>query len=91
MPTVTRQQDTLTFAGALERAVIAALWPRALAMLDGVRGFDLAAVNHVDSAGLALLAELAARAPGVVIDGTPPGMAELRNAYRLDQGLDFAA
>lgn len=91
MASLTRQQDTLAFAGALERSTVLALWPQALAVLDGVRRFELAAVTGVDSAGLALLAELAARAPGVVIDGTPPGLAELRSAYRLDHGLDFAA
>jgi phospholipid transport system transporter-binding protein len=47
----------------------------------------------VDSAGLALLAELAARlrAAGAAphIEGEPAGLSELRTAYRLTSGLDF--
>jgi phospholipid transport system transporter-binding protein len=48
-------------------------------------------VTRVDSAGVALLAELAARAgTAVAIDGMPPGLAELRAAYRLTPALAFA-
>ena len=50
-------------------------------------------VTTVDSAGLALLAELAARlraaGAAVAIEGEPAGLAELRTAYRLTPGLDF--
>jgi phospholipid transport system transporter-binding protein len=68
------------------------LWRQASATLDGVRRFDLQAVTRIDSAGLALLAELAARAGGAIaVDGTPAGLAELRAAYRLDPALGFAA
>ena len=57
-----------------------------------MRRFDLQAVTRIDSAGLALLAELAARAGGgITVDGTPAGLAELRAAYRLDPALGFAA
>jgi phospholipid transport system transporter-binding protein len=87
---VTRDGDALRFAGGLSRDQVARLWPQALAALDGVRRFDLAAVGVVDSAGLALLAELAGRLGGVAIDGNPPGLAELRSAYRLDLQLGFA-
>ena len=53
----------------------------------------------VDSAGLALLAELAdeSRADdsvagnGIVVVGAPAGLAELRAAYRLDERLAFAS
>lgn len=86
-----RDGDALAFAGALTRARATALWKPSLALLDGVRRFDLHAVERVDSAGLALLAELAARAGAVEIAGTPPGLAELRAAYRLDGALAFAA
>lgn len=86
-----RDGDALVFAGALTRARVPALWRPCLVLLDGVRRFDLAAVEQVDSAGLALLAELAARAgTAVAVAGTPPGLAELRAAYRLDDALDFA-
>ena len=88
---VERAGETLRFAGALTREAIAALWPQATRLLDGVRTFDLTAVPRVDSAGVALLAELAARAQPVAIDGAPDGWAELCAAYRLDAGLGFAA
>jgi phospholipid transport system transporter-binding protein len=89
---VDRAGEALRFAGALDRAAAAALWPRALPLLAGVRRFELGTVTAVDSAGLALLAELAARAGGqVVVAGDPPGLAALREAYRLDAGLAYAA
>lgn len=83
--------DTLVFAGALDRAAAAALWPQARALVAGARRFDLSAVSSVDSAGLALLAELAEQAPGVDVQGEPSGLAELRAAYRLDASLGFAS
>lgn len=87
-----RDGDALVFTGALLRDDVAALWRQASAALDGVRRFDLQAVSRIDSAGLALLAELATRAGGgIAIDGTPAGLAELRAAYRLDAALGFAA
>jgi phospholipid transport system transporter-binding protein len=89
---VRRDGATLAFAGALSRDAIASVWPQALAQVAGVTHFDLQGVDRVDSAGLALLAELVARAGGnVTVDGTPAGLAELRAAYRLDPALGFAA
>ena len=58
--TLARRDDVLVFTGALDRAAVAALCPQARAQRTGVRGFDLTAVPRVDSAGLAMLAELAA-------------------------------
>lgn len=87
----TRDGDTLRFDGALSRDQVPALWRQALPLVAGARRFDLAGASRVDSAGVALLAELAARAGGTVaIDGEPPGLAELRAAYRLKVDLDFA-
>lgn len=83
--------DTLVFAGALDLAAAAALWPQARALVAGTRRFDLSAVSSVDSAGLALLAELAEQAPGVDVQGEPAGLAELRAAYRLDASLGFGS
>lgn len=85
-----RAGEALRFAGALVRAQVPGLWPQALAALDGVRRIDLTTVSVVDSAGIALLAELAERIGTVAIDGDPPGLAELRSAYRLDRQLGFA-
>lgn len=89
---VRRDGDALVFTGALLRDDVAGAWRQAPAALDGVARFDLSAVARIDSAGLALLAELAARAGGdVVVDGTPAGLVELRGAYRLTPALGFAA
>jgi phospholipid transport system transporter-binding protein len=87
---VTRAGEALRFAGALSRAQVPALWKQ-LPAVDGIRVLDLTAVASVDSAGLALLAELASKLGGVVLLGDPPGLAELRSAYRLDDQLGFAA
>lgn len=89
---LSRDGEALRFAGALLRDRVPGLWRQALPLVPGVRRFDLGAVTRVDSAGVALLAELAARAGtgGVAVDGAPAGLAELRAAYRLEPGLGFA-
>ncbi len=90
---VRREGATLVFGGALLRGVTAGLWSQASVQLEGVTRLDLRAVERVDSAGLALLAELASRAGGTLaIDGAPSGLAELCAAYRLDApSLGFAS
>lgn len=88
--TVHRDGATLAFAGALARDAVAALWPQALRLAAGAQRFDLAAVSSVDSAGLALLVELAQRVDGVAVVGDPPGLDGLRRAYRLSPTLAFA-
>lgn len=91
---VQRTGTALVFSGVLDRAAATALWP-SLTVLQGVQQLDLSAVTRVDSAGLALLAELAARlrsqggAPDIV--GSPTGFNELSAAYRLAPTLDFNA
>ncbi|HET8819688.1 MAG TPA: STAS domain-containing protein [Xanthomonadaceae bacterium] len=85
---VRRDGGTLTFEGPLELAAAPALWADALPLLDGADAVDLGAVAHVDSAGLALLAELQSRAGGcLVVRGEPDGLPGLRAAYRLDASL----
>lgn len=90
---VRRDGDGLVFGGALDRAAAAGLWSASNSLLDGTQRFVLTDVTSVDSAGLALLAELAARlrdagtTPDIV--GQPAGLLELRTAYRLTPGLDF--
>ena len=92
---VKRDGDALVFAGALDRTAVAALWPQASAQLAGAQRVVLTNVTAVDSAGLALLAELAARlrAGGTVprFEGQPAGLADLQAAYRLTPELDFPA
>jgi phospholipid transport system transporter-binding protein len=94
MPTagarMARDGETLRFDGSLVRAAVPALWPVSIAAIDGVRRFDLRAVDRVDSAGLALLSRLAERCGEVVIEGSPAGLSELRAAYRLGEDLRFA-
>ena len=90
-----RDGDALVFTGALDRSAAATLWPQASAQLAGVQRIVLTNVTTVDSAGLALLAELAARAraAGAVprVEGQPAGLADLQAAYRLTPELDFPA
>lgn len=87
---VHRDGPRLVFGGVLARAACAGLWKQAQPLLAGAAVLDLAAVTEVDSAGLALLAEIAARSPGATVIGSPAGLAELRAAYRLDATLGFA-
>jgi len=93
LPAVRKEGDALIFAGPIDRAAAAGLWPSASKMLAGAQRIVLTKVTSVDSAGLALLAELAARlrAAGTAprIEGEPAGLSELRTAYRLNSGLDF--
>ena len=85
-----QQARTNTDPGAIARAAVAGLWRQALPQLSGVRRLDLGGVHSVDSAGLALLAELSARCGGAVVEGLPDGLGDLRAAYRLDETLAFA-
>ncbi len=82
-------------AGALDRAAAVALWPQLQTLPAAVSVLDLDAVTRVDSAGVALLAELMARARAagrtLALHGTPPGFTELSAAYRLNASLDFNA
>ncbi len=88
-------QGTLHLSGALDRSAVIALWPQLNTMAAGVNTLDLAAVTGVDSAGMALLAELAARARkdgrALAISGSPAGLNDLQAAYRLSADLDFNA
>ncbi|MEP6634421.1 MAG: STAS domain-containing protein [Luteimonas sp.] len=88
---VRRDGDALVFTGALLRSGIATLWPVALQAISGVRRFNLRAVDRIDSAGLAFLAELATRGGSeIAIDGAPAGLSELSAAYRLSPTLAYA-
>ncbi|RRN59404.1 STAS domain-containing protein [Pseudoxanthomonas sp. SGNA-20] len=86
-----REGEVLHLEGRLDRAAAVALWPTLQALADGARALELGAIQALDSAGLALLAEAAAHAGGQVeIRGDAPGLAELRAAYRLDPQLNYA-
>jgi phospholipid transport system transporter-binding protein len=83
--------DALVFRGRLGRDAVPALWRTLEAKQAGITRVRLQQVDSVDSAGIAMLAELAARRPqGLVVEGMPAGLAELRTAYRLDEQLRFA-
>ena len=92
MTTASLRRDgaRLCLAGTLDREAATALWPRAAAALDGdVRVLDVAMVDAVDSAGLALLVALAERLRGASMEGAPQGLADLLAAYRLTPALAF--
>lgn len=85
---------TLLLAGVLDREAVVDLWPQLARGLGPLRQLDLQAVERIDSAGLALLGELAARLRangGGMVSGSPAGLDELRAAYRLAPDLDFNA
>ena len=87
--------DTLRLRGVLDRAAVIALWPQLQALPAQLARLELGEVERVDSAGLALLAELASRARkaghALAISGAPAGFNELSAAYRLSPDLDFNA
>ena len=87
---VHRDGERLVFSGALDRPACAGLWKQLQPLTGAVRTLDLSAASRVDSAGLALLAELAARGGAVTVIGAPAGLDELRAAYRLDEKLGYA-
>ena len=88
---VHRSGDALVFTGVLSRDVVSSLWRELPANMTRVRHFDISGVERLDSAGLALLSTLSARAGGSVsVVGVPPGLAALRDAYRLDDSLGFS-
>ena len=88
-----RDGPVLRLSGVLDRAAATAAWPALLAQLPGAQVLDVAAVQRLDSAGLALLAEaadrLSAQGAAVQVTGAPEGLAELRAAYRLDAALNL--
>ena len=84
---VRRDGDVLRIEGPLDGPAVARVWAGLAPLLSGARAVDVSAVPQVDSAGVALLAELAAG--GLRIDGAPAGLAELGAAYRLDATLGF--
>lgn len=93
-PAVVRDGPALVLSGMIKRDVCAALWTQLAGQLNGVESVDLSAVTGVDSAGLALLAEVADRIsprPRLVQPRQAAGLTELRAAYRLDDALAFVS
>ena len=86
---VRREGPALAFAGALVREAVPALWADARRLAADAERFDLSAVSSVDSAGLALLVELAQRVGGAQVTGDLLGLDGLRRAYRLSPTLTF--
>ena len=84
------RDGTLVMSGVLDREAVVALWPRLAATGLSLHTLDLQQVSAVDSAGLALLAELAGDG-ALAVDGTPPGLADLCRAYRLTSTLAFVS
>ncbi|NLC59706.1 MAG: STAS domain-containing protein [Gammaproteobacteria bacterium] len=89
MPRSTVTPSVRTLRSLFAPALAASL-ALALAALEGVQRLDLTAVPRIDSAGLAMLSALSARAGGPLqISGSPEGFEELRAAYRLAPSLAF--
>lgn len=89
---VRRDGDALAFAGDVVAASVPALWSQAQAGRAGAARLDLSAITTLDSAGLALLAELAGDGDGALaVDGTAPGLSELCRAYRLTPTLAYVS
>lgn len=87
---VTHAGEALRFAGILSRGNVIRLWKQLPKQLDGIRRFELDDVTALDSAGVALLAEVAARCGGdVAVKGGPQALSSLSSAYRLDETLGF--
>jgi len=90
--TIQLQGDTLYFHGVLDRAAVVALWPQVIPLPAALRHINVESVTGMDSSGLALLAELAARLRErgtSTLIGMPPGLGELSAAYRLTPSLEF--
>jgi len=87
---VRRDGDALALAGDIVAASVPALWSQAQAGRAGAARLDLSAITTLDSAGLALLAELAGDGALAVV-GTAPGLAELCRAYRLTPTLAYVS
>lgn len=85
---VRRDGDVLKIDGRLDRAAVAATWRALQTQRAGASRVDVTGVESVDSAGVALLADLAAS--GLAVHGEPAGLADLRAAYRLDGSLGFS-
>ena len=81
---------TLQLRGVLDRAAVTGLWPQLVRQRSAITQLDLHQVQRVDSAGLAMLAELQAGLQAAPL-GAPAGLAELCAAYRLSPTLDFNA
>lgn len=91
--TLTLVDGVLQAGGALERAAVPALWAALpLPATGACTRIDLSRVTAIDTAGLALLAEIATRArradgTGPTIHGAPAGYDALCAAYRIRPDL----
>lgn len=87
MPTVERDGDTLRLSGPITGLTVVELDRKALP-LEGFRVISLDAVTTVDTVGVALIAQLVARASHSgsrpQVTGSPSGLSELCLAYRIE-------
>ncbi len=84
---VFREGEALRFHGPVLREHVATLWLAAIPLLAGARTLDLAGVDALDSAGLALFGELMQRNATLRLAAAPDDFDALRQAYRLDARL----
>lgn len=83
---IERRGTTLSLAGAITGATVAGLHAELLD-LSGVTTISLEDVSEVDTVGVALISQLVARttvdARRPTVIGTPSGLTELCQAYRI--------
>lgn len=86
-PRLQRRESTLAIAGRLDASGVAGL-NIGRSDCDGVSAIDIAAVEGLDSTGVALVADLVSRCEAQnqarpIVSGRPPGLEELCRAYRI--------
>lgn len=86
MPSLERRDDVLHLSGPVTGLTVVELDRKSLT-LDGIRAISLDAVTTVDTVGVALIAQLVARASRSgsrpQVTGSPSGLNELCLAYRI--------
>ncbi|QZN96160.1 lipid asymmetry maintenance protein MlaB [Symbiopectobacterium purcellii] len=84
----TSQDTTLALSGDLDRDSLLPFWQQRETLLKGKQALDIAALNRVDSAGLALLVHLYQQqrrsAPSFTISGASERVKTLIALYNLN-------
>ncbi|WP_430456983.1 STAS domain-containing protein [Rheinheimera sp.] len=72
---IRQEQQVLVFSGELDRNTVVQFWPfKPLQSMQGNAVFDLAALKHVDTAGLAWLIQVLSQAKAKSLQVTLRGM-----------------
>ncbi|MGM3172754.1 lipid asymmetry maintenance protein MlaB [Dickeya lacustris] len=86
---VRQENSILILEGALDRHTLMPLWQQRATLLDGCQTLDVSRVEHVDSAGLALLVhcyhQQKQRGSTLVITGVSDRLRTLVQLYNLSE------